>query len=162
MKLGILSDSHDKVDNVGRALDEFRKRRVSRIIHCGDITSPETAELFQGWMADFVLGNCDWNPDGLESTLNRMGATLHRPFGQLELSGKIIAWIHSDDLGLFRSLENADHYDFLFYGHTHIAEQHQTGKTLVCNPGALQRARVKSCAVLNLDTGRIEPIPITK
>ena len=52
----------------------------------------------------------------------------------------------------------------MFYGHTHVREQHRTGKTLVANPGALFRANPKTCIVLDLATGEIKPIivPVPK
>jgi hypothetical protein len=57
-----------------------------------------------------------------------------------------------------RQLENADYFDYVFYGHTHVREQHRTGRTLVANPGALFRANPKTCIVLDLSTGEIKPI----
>jgi hypothetical protein len=46
----------------------------------------------------------------------------------------------------------------LFYGHTHVREQHRTGKTLVANPGALFRANPKTCIVLDVVTGELKPV----
>jgi putative phosphoesterase len=161
MKLGIISDTHDRAERVAQALAEFRRRGVERIVHCGDVTGPRIVQLFDGWTADFVLGNCDWDPGGLERAMTGVGATLHQPFGELELAGRRIAWIHSHDERLFQALEYADHYDYLFYGHTHVAEQHRTGKTLVVNPGALHRARVKQCGVLDTETGIVETVVLT-
>jgi hypothetical protein len=160
MKLGIISDTHDRGEWVEVALAEFRRRGADRLIHCGDVTSPKTVALFAGRAVDFVLGNCDWDPGALEQAMTRIDATLHRPFGELELAGRRIAWIHGDDIGLFRSVENANHYDYLFYGHSHVAEQHRTGNTLVVNPGALHRVRDRQIALLDFATGDVEPITL--
>jgi len=51
-------------------------------------------------------------------------------------------------------------YDYLFYGHTHAAEQHYAGRTLVVNPGALHRVRVKSCLVVDLAAGDLETVTL--
>jgi len=160
MKLGIISDSHDRSEWVEVALAEFRRQGAHRLIHCGDITSPKTIALFAGWDVDFVLGNCDWDPVALESAMSRIGARLHKPFGELDLDGRSVAWLHSDDARLFHSLEHADHYDYLFYGHSHVAEQHRTGRTLVVNAGALHRVRDRTVAVLDCATGEVEPITL--
>ena len=48
----------------------------------------------------------------------------------------------------------------MFYGHTHVREQHRTGRTLVANPGALFRANPKTCVVLDLISGELKPIII--
>ena len=55
-------------------------------------------------------------------------------------------------------LEHCDYFDYVFYGHTHVREQHRTGKTLVANPGALFRANPRTCVVLDVTTGELKPI----
>ena len=158
MKIGILSDSHGRQDNVRRALDELRRRGVATVLHCGDIDDPETVLLFRGWTAHFVFGNCDLDRDALRAAMEEVGATLHEPFGHLELQGVKLAFVHGDDAGLLRDLEHGGAYDFLFYGHTHHAEEHTTGPTRVINPGALHRARSKTFAVLDLPTRALESV----
>lgn len=150
MKIGVISDTHDRVETVRAALAELRSHNIELLLHCGDIESPPTLELFRDIPTHFVLGNCDWLPDQLAAGISEIGGTLHDRFGHLELDGIQIAWTHSHDRRLFHDLEHCGKYDFLFYGHTHVAEQHQTGKTHVVNPGALHRAREKTCVVLDL------------
>jgi predicted phosphodiesterase len=48
----------------------------------------------------------------------------------------------------------------VFYGHTHQAAEHRTGKTRVINPGALHRARPKTFVVLDLATGEVESVVV--
>ncbi len=160
MKLGIISDTHDRIDRVHAALELLRHQGADRLIHCGDITRPETVSHFRGWQIDFVLGNCDWQPDELQAAIAAIGGTLHDQFGHLEIMNRAIAWIHSDNAALFQSLEYANHYDYLFYGHTHVAEQHRTGKTLVCNPGALHRVKWPSVMVLEVDSDQLVKIDV--
>jgi len=160
MKLGIISDTHDRTEAVASALIEFQARRVERLIHCGDVTGPKTVAAFAGWTVDFVLGNCDWDPEALETAIGNIGGTLHPSFGQLEMAGLSIAWIHSHDHGLFKSLAYADHYDYLFYGHTHVAAQNQLGKTKVINPGALHRVTEPTIGVLDLGKQQYESIVV--
>lgn len=158
MKLGIISDTHDRTELTEQALVEFRHRGVDRLIHCGDITSPRIVYLFAEWTIDFTLGNCDWDPDAIADAIRAIGGTLHPEFGALEMDGCQIAWTHSHLAGLFHRLEHCDEYDFLFYGHTHVKEQHYTGRTLVVNPGALHRVRGKTCAVLDVPSATLESI----
>jgi uncharacterized protein len=160
MIVGILSDTHGRIDAVFTALAEFRERGAELLIHCGDIDDADTAARFIGWDTHFVFGNCDGDREGIRAAISRIGATLHEPYGHLELDGKSIAWIHGDKARELRDLERADHYDYLFYGHTHVAEQHRTGRTLVVNPGALHRARTKTCLVLDTVTQQLETIVI--
>lgn len=150
MKIGILSDSHGRVETVERALAEFRARGVDLVIHCGDIDDAETVRAFAGWTAHFVYGNCDADRAGIKQAVAAIGGSLHEPFGHLELAGKQIAWLHGDRPDLKHDVEASGQYDYLFYGHTHVAERHLVGNTLVINPGALFRARQQTCLVLDL------------
>jgi uncharacterized protein len=160
MKIGIVSDSHGRHEIVLRALAELRARGVTTVLHCGDIDDPETVLLFRGFTAHFVLGNCDWDRGGLGAAMAEAGATLHENFGHVELVGCKIAFLHGDDKRLMHDVEHSGAYDFLFYGHTHHAEEHRTGPTRVVNPGALHRARPKRFVVLDLPGGAIEAVEV--
>src|SRR5262249_14601825 len=152
MKIGIVSDTHGRHLNVRLALLELKARGVQVVLHCGDIDDPDTVALFEGFEAHFVFGNCDWDKAPLREKMAEIGATLHESFGHVELEGVRIAFTHGDDHKLLSDLEQSGAYDFLFYGHTHAAEEHQTGPTRVINPGALHRARPKTFLVLDLQT----------
>jgi putative phosphoesterase len=160
MKVGIVSDSHGRQAAVYLALDELRRRGIDTVLHCGDIDDQETVRLFRGFAAHFVFGNCDADREGLRQAMAEIGATLHEDFGNVEFERVKIAFVHGDDAGLLRDLERSGHYDCLFYGHTHRAEEHRTGPTRAINPGALHRARPKSFAVLDLAAGVVETVEV--
>jgi uncharacterized protein len=160
MRIGILSDTHGRHLPVRLALAELRDRDVTTILHCGDIDEPVTVELFRGFTAHFVLGNCDTDTGSLRSAITDIGATLHDQFGSLELEGVQLAFLHGDDQRMLREVEQSGYYDFLFYGHTHHAEEHRTGPTRVINPGALHRARPKTFVVLDLASGDVESVTV--
>lgn len=155
MLIGIVSDTHSRYHTVANALQLLRERGVECILHCGDIEDAETVRLFEGLPTHFVFGNCDSDREELRQAIDSSGATLQEPFGSLELVGCKLAWIHGDDQRLFRDVERSGFYDFLFYGHTHKAAQHVTGPTRVVNPGALHRANVKTCLVLDTGNGEL-------
>jgi putative phosphoesterase len=159
MKIGVLSDSHGRVGTVMDALALLRDRGIDTVLHCGDIDDPPTVRLFRGFQAHFVFGNCDTDRDELRLTMAEVGATLHEPFGHVQLDGVEIAFVHGDNSGLLRDLERSDAFDFLFYGHTHVAAEHRTGRTRIINPGALHRARVKTFVVFDLATHDMESVP---
>jgi putative phosphoesterase len=160
MKIAIISDTHNKVARTRVALAEAQRRGVAVVLHCGDIENAGVVELFAGLNAHFVFGNCDHDRAGLRRTMDTAGVTLHENFGHLELAGKKIAFVHGDDGGLLRDLENSGAYDFLFHGHTHVRAERQAGPTRVINPGALQRVAVKTFAVLDLDSGAVETVVV--
>ena len=57
MKIGILSDTHNNVNNLQRALAFFHREGIQTLIHCGDITSPATAVHLKGFTLIYVHGN---------------------------------------------------------------------------------------------------------
>ena len=160
MHIGILSDTHGNRRTVNLALAELRDRGVTTILHCGDIDDPETVELFRGFTIHFVFGNCDYDKAALREAMAHIGATLHDSFGSVEIEGVRLAFTHGDDKHLMRDVERSGYYDFLFYGHTHQAEEHRTGPTRVINPGALHRARPKTFIVLDLESRNVEQVTV--
>jgi predicted phosphodiesterase len=97
-----------------------------------------------------VFGNVDYNHAELRAAIKKAKLTCHDCFGKLELAGRKIAVLHSDDAKLFRSTITGGQYDLVCYGHTHQAEQHRAGNALILNPGALHRANPPTCAVVDL------------
>lgn len=43
MKIGILSDSHDNMPKLARAVELFNEEKVELVLHAGDLVSPITA-----------------------------------------------------------------------------------------------------------------------
>lgn len=61
MKLGIISDTHDDIDNVRMAIDTFNRENVKYVIHAGDYVFPGVVMEFKRMNAKLigVLGNND-------------------------------------------------------------------------------------------------------
>src|SRR5262245_58478660 len=161
MRIGIVSDTHDRVEAVAEAVRLLAEQRVELILHCGDIESADTVAAFQLIPTHFVYGNWDKDRAKLSTAIKAIGGTAHDSFGALELAGKRIAWVHSHERHQLYQLEHCDYFDYVFYGHTHVREQHRTGKTLVANPGALFRANPKTCVVLDVVTGELKPVIVS-
>jgi putative phosphoesterase len=160
VRIGIVSDTHSRQHTVRKVLELLREQGVECVLHCGDIEDADTVRLFEAFPTHYSFGNCDGDRPELRQAMAESGAVLHEPFGHLELAGRKIAWLHGDDKRLFQDVERSGHFDYLFYGHTHHPEQHRSGPTLVVNPGALYRARVKTFVVLDLANGKLESIPV--
>ena len=157
MRIAVISDTHDRTNSVEAALRIMVERGVELIVHCGDICDPDTVRLFPTF-THFVFGNCDHDGAGIERAVADIGAMLHGSWGHLELAGKSIAFTHGDDRQRLIDLEQADAFDFVFHGHTHVAREHRTGKTRIINPGALQRVAVRTFVLLDLPSGEIESV----
>jgi uncharacterized protein len=162
MKIGVLSDTHDRVETTVEAIRLLTEQGAELLLHCGDITSPEIIRLFDSPKSPsthFVFGNGD-DEEELIPVIREVGAVPHPEFGQLTLAGKQVGWVHSHRYGQLQRLEQSGEFDFLFYGHTHVVESHRTGRTLVANPGALFRAKPRTCLLVDLANGELKTIEV--
>lgn len=152
MKIGVVSDTHGHLANTLAAARMLESLEVEAVLHCGDIGSPQVPKLLASWPAHFVFGNCDraYEEAALREAIDAVGLVCHGRFGDIHLGGRRIALIHSDDARRFRETIAGGAYDLVCYGHTHFAESHRAGKTLVLNPGALFRATPHTIALVDL------------
>jgi putative phosphoesterase len=81
MKIGIISDTHDNIENILKAVKEFNNRNVEIVLHAGDFVSPIAVESFAGIKLIGILGNNDTDIPGLTSAFNKI---------QGELKGEIL------------------------------------------------------------------------
>ena len=149
MLIGILSDTHDKVDAAAAAIRLLQERGAEFFIHCGDVGSQRVLDQLAGLRAAFVWGNNDWDRPALQRYAQRLGVACHGDLADLILDDKRLAVIHGDDLRLRQRLLAAQQYDYLLLGHTHVRADERVGRTRVINPGALHRAREKTVALLD-------------
>jgi len=160
LRIAVVSDTHGHVGSTTSAIRLLAKQGVAAVLHCGDIGSPAIVPLFSQWPTHFVFGNVDHNEKELAQAIEEAGQFCHRRFGELELDGRRIALIHSDDRDLFDETVASGAWDLVCYGHTHAAEQHRSGRTLVLNPGALYRATPHTLAVVDLTTLTAAHLPV--
>lgn len=150
MRIGVVSDTHGHVPYTLEAVRMLESLDVELVIHCGDIGSTQIVELFAAWPTHFVFGNVDHDYQLLEEAIRQAGQTCYGRFGELELVGKKIAFLHGDDTALLRQTITLGERALVCHGHTHIARNERQGPTLVLNPGALYRATPHSIAVVEL------------
>ncbi len=158
MKLGILSDTHNNIEVVRRALGLLRDSGVSRVVHAGDITSPKMLSLFEGFTARFVLGNGDIDSEALNEESRRLGFGPIEERCVFEEDGKTIIVFHGNNVPMFREAVASGKYHFVIKGHTHIFENYTAGTSRVINPGALYGADEFTIAILDTETGKVERI----
>ncbi len=162
-----MSDTHGQVDLALAAAREFIFRGIEAVVHCGDIGSDmvltEMTAMFQTLDIPLyaVLGNTDLQLD-CKTFPDTIGVELLGRFGELELAGRRIAVLHSDDEDHFeRTVESSD-YDYVFFGHTHVCHDEKRDRTRLINPGATGRGMHPSCAVLDLVEDELEYFTIRR
>ncbi len=162
MEIAVLSDTHNNLKGAEGALNIVRKKGLKTIIHCGDITGPETVALFKDFDAYFALGNMDGDYNALSNAVKPMfGEGKIAPFLEIELDGVRLAACHGHTRTLDRLIES-EKYDFVFHGHTHRRRDETvagaSSTTRIVNPGALGglKAQPRSFCIVNLETRAVQ------
>jgi len=162
MRIGVVSDTHGHLAYTRRAVEALGRYELETVLHCGDVGSAEIVPLFDRWMTHFVFGNVDYYDERtLSKAIEAAGQTCHGHIGSLELDGLRIALIHSDNQQLFRETIAGQQWDLVCYGHTHVAEHHLEGRTLVLNPGAVFRANPRTVSVVTLPSLDVEVVELS-
>ena len=149
MIVGILSDTHDRVEAARAGVELLRQHGAEYYVHCGDVGSELILDLLAGLPAAFVFGNCDWDRRGLERYAAQLNVSCFGHSGELELGGKLFHVQHGDDAQAMRRALDNQRFDYILHGHTHVARDERAGRTRVINPGALHRVKQKTVAVLD-------------
>ena len=136
MIIGAMSDTHDRLDAVDKAISFFNSQGVTDVLHAGDLVSPFVVPLFSKLKArlHYVWGNNEGDHDFIKVRLADIGVRPLGDFGTLELGGRKIALLHGTHEAIVDSLVKSGAYDVAVRGHNHRAESID-GKTLVVNPG---------------------------
>ena len=132
--IGILSDSHDNLTALKRAVQVFKDAGCILIIHAGDFVAPFAARELgaAGCPVKAVFGNCDGEKLGLRGAVEPFGLVQEAPL-PFESEGLRFAVVHLN--APVGALAAAKAYDVIVYGHTHKPEVRKAGKTLIVNPG---------------------------
>ena len=134
MKIGVVSDTHNNLRNVGRIVELFNEYGVERVIHTGDITQAKTLDVFAELTMPMygVYGNNDEERDSLVAAVERYGFIFQEPPFVPEWAERAIMVVH-DPLELEGHLD--DGHDLALHGHTHLYRYEERRGQVVFNPG---------------------------
>ena len=135
MKIGIMSDSHDHIDNISRSVRIFKDRGVAYVLHLGDYVNPNSVRAFQGIRLVGIFGNNDGDKFRLVTAFSEISGEIKGEFYEFKEDGLMFACYHGTELPIKDALIKCSEYDVVLYGHTHKCEHIRLGKTLVLNPG---------------------------
>lgn len=149
MRIAILSDTHDNVWMLDRAMPHLAESDA--VLHCGDLCSAfVTKRLIEGVKGKpvyIVWGNNDG--DRLLHLKTAAAAENIRflgEFGDLTLDGLKIALTHYPQVA--RPLAECGRFDLVCYGHDHKANEERLDRTVLLNPGELHGLFGKSTIAL--------------
>jgi putative phosphoesterase len=146
LRIGILSDSHGKLEKAEKALQEMGN--IDLLLHAGDYRKDAlilgSAHRIK---VKSVIGNCDRFALGPIEEL-------------MEINSYKIYLTHGHLFGVKYSLDKLKKQakrlgaDIVIYGHTHLAHQEKMGGILFLNPGSISWPLIPgrhSYAVLEVD-----------
>ncbi|RLG52942.1 MAG: YfcE family phosphodiesterase [Thermoproteota archaeon] len=134
--IGIMSDSHDRLEKISKAVRVLNHRGVAAVLHAGDIVSPFTVRAFRELRCKvhFVWGN----NDGDKLTLIRLFgdmATFHGWVMHGTVGGLSIYMAHHIPDELAEKLARAG-FNLIISGHTHsLSIRRLADRSMLINPG---------------------------
>lgn len=138
MKIAVISDTHDHIKNLDRALEQIKEQGANVIVHCGDLCSPfviERLAKFSG-PVHIVFGNNEGDRFTIQKVTGKLpNVTLHGELGRIETKTGKIAFTHRPEFAT--GLAGTGEYSAVFFGHTHRRETKTIGRTRLLNPGDL-------------------------
>jgi len=144
MKIGIISDSHDRVDLLGVVFKELEKKQVEMVCHLGDWVAPFSFNEVDSLAKDIgvpvkgVIGNNDGDVYKIVRKIEdewQMEISQHTLM--IELENKGIVLYHGTDKRITDALVRCGLYDVVLVGHTHRQRNEKVGEVLVVNPGSV-------------------------
>ena len=130
MKIGVIADTHDRLNYLRRALDVFAEESVEAVVHAGDVIAPFAAKLLLecNCPVTVVYGNNDGERVGLAEVLP--GIT-DGPVA-VELGGRRLSLDHRSPCQPNPPVEGAE---VVIFGHTHKVVNEARDGVLYLNPG---------------------------
>lgn len=147
MKIGIMSDSHKRLDLTKLVLSKFQKHKVDFIIHAGDIVEIKTLKMLKSSKTPYqaVLGNNDNHLIKFTKNYNLHQEPYYFKINELKVKLMHYPFYLNPDANL------------LIYGHTHyFACEFINGKVFL-NPGEVcaRKKPLCECAILEYEKDKI-------
>jgi len=138
MIVGLVSDSHDNVPMLKRAVEHFNARACELVIHAGDLVAPFSIAVLKELACPFkaIYGNNDGEKVGLKMKAASIGGSIDEPPLVVEAGSRRIVVVH--DCQDWLSEAKKHRADVVVFGHTHEVMVEKAGDAkspLGINPG---------------------------
>ena len=146
MTLGVISDTHRRVDLAKFCIQTLKKEGAEFLVHAGDIVEEKTLQLLEKSTLPYVavLGNNDAHLKSLADKYN----LFHEPYTFMFQEYKIKLMHHP--------LYLTPDANIVIYGHTHHFEANLLNGTFFLNPGEVcaRKKPLCECALLHVNEKR--------
>ena len=154
--LAVISDVHDNLVNLQKALDYIKKEKIDYLISTGDLQSLDAWQMLDDLKIPVwaVMGNADKDIIGekkLRDTLKNLHFSAN--IATVELENQKIIFGHYPEIIKKIILNYPNKYQLALAGHTHLPWEEKLGSTKLLNPGNIANIRcAPSFAIINLST----------
>lgn len=159
MLIGAISDSHDNLPQVEKAVQTLNNQKVGLVLHAGDYVSGFVIPKFEALNCKLigVLGNNDGDHELLKKRFGETNnCTIHDRFTTVTIKGYRIALLHGNETELLTAIIDSGSFDAVIHGHSHNSGIERKGKTLSINPGELCGYLTGKPTLAILDTDKNE------
>jgi putative phosphoesterase len=159
MLIGALSDTHDNLLLVDKAIEILNLHKVDLVLHAGDYVAGFVIPKFKRLNCKLigVFGNNDGDHELLKKRFSETtNCTIHDRFAVVTVDGYRIALVHGDETELLEALADSGYFNAIVHGHSHLKGVQLRGKTLVVNPGEVCGYLTGKTTIATIDTAKHE------
>ena len=159
MLIGAISDTHDNLPQIEKAVKYLNEKNVELVLHAGDYVAGFVVPKFKMLNCKLigVFGNNDGDHELLKKRFSETtNCTIHDQFASITLEGYRIALLHGTQIELLNAIIDSGYFNAVIHGHSHNKSIEKKGKTLAINPGELCGYLTGKSTIAILDTTKQE------
>ena len=157
MLIELISDTHDNLPAVEKAIKRLNTEKVQLVLHAGDFVSPFVIPKFKALNCRLiaVFGNNDGDHELLRKRISETtNCEIRGRFAEVNADGFKLALVHGDEKELLNSLIESGGFDAVVYGHEHVTVDQKNGKTMLISPGEVCGYLYGKSTIALLDTAK--------
>ncbi|MBT8358293.1 MAG: metallophosphoesterase [Deltaproteobacteria bacterium] len=163
MLIAVMSDSHDNIWNLRKALGIVKGKGAGMIIHCGDFVAPFMLKELEepGIPVHGVFGNNDGDQYLLTkfSLTVLSNITLYGIIGRVDIEGFTVGFTHQRAVA--DGLVAAGNYNMVCFGHSHEYLLNKIGQTIYLNPGEIMgKEGMPGFCFVNTESDEVERVKL--
>jgi len=159
MIIGAISDTHDNLPQIEKAVKYLNAQKVNLVLHAGDYVAGFVIPKFKQLNCKLVgvFGNNDGDHELLKKRFSETtNCTIHDRFATVEVEDYRIALLHGEQTELLNAIINSGYFNAVIHGHSHNKSTEKKDKTLAINPGELCGYLTGKSTLALLDTTKHE------
>jgi len=159
MLIGAISDTHDNLPKIEKAVEYLNNQKVELTLHAGDYVAgfviPKLRQLNCNLIG--VFGNNDGDHELLKKRFSETtNCTIHERFTSVKVEDYRIGLLHGHEEELLNAIIDSGYFDAVVHGHSHYKGIVKKGKTLAINPGEVCGYLTGKSTIALLDTSKRE------